>query len=180
MKELNEKIKNCRACPLDEGYAVPGEGKCNKGVMIVAEAPGSKESKTGQPFQGRAGKVLDNAIKEAGFERDDFFISNLVKHRPPENRNPLQEEIEACFPFLEKQTAIINPDLIVTLGKVASQSILGVSDSMRKMRGQPYSIWIGEKWRVVIPTYHPSHCLYQFSAEVMLQEDFKELKRLTK
>src|SRR6056297_376188 len=174
------KISECQSCPLyqSKGQAVPGEGKCKKNAIILAEAPGEQEAKTGKPFQGRAGKLLNHVLEEAGLERDDFFITNIVKHRPPSNRNPEKEEMDTCFPFFEEQVKSLNPDYIITLGKVPSQYLLGVSDSMRKMRGKVYMVEIGEKWYPIIVSVHPAAAIYDWRWEQYLQKDFQMIQKL--
>lgn len=180
MKELNKLISQCQSCPLSQskGQTVSGEGKCRKNVIILAEAPGEQEEKTGQPFQGRAGKLLNRVLEEAGLERDDFFITNIVKHRPPDNRNPEKEEMDMCFPFFEKQVEAIQPNYIVTLGKVPSQYLLGAKESMRKMRGNIYHTQINKKWFNIVVSVHPAAAIYDWRWEQYLEKDFKMIREL--
>jgi DNA polymerase len=180
MEKLIKQINDCVACPLCEGggKAVPGEGAFNKKIMIIGEAPGRQEAKTGKPFQGKAGELLNRVLEGAGLERDDFFITNIVKHRPPENRNPSKEEIITCFPFIEKQINNLRPGLIVTLGKVSSQFILNTNKNMREMRGQMVSVAMAGGRYSVFPSLHPAAAIYDWKWEKFLDKDFATIKNI--
>ena len=124
LDELNKQIQKCRKCRLwkDAKNAVPGEGPSNAKVMLVGQNPGAEEDKTGRPFVGRAGKFLSKVLAENGFNREELFVTNLVKHTSPKNRKPLPDEIEACAPYLEEQIKAIKPKLVVLMGAVAWQA----------------------------------------------------------
>jgi DNA polymerase len=124
LEELNKQICPCRKCRLWQGatYAVPGEGPENAKVMLVGQNPGKEEDKTGRPFVGRAGKLLDKVLTENGIKREDLFITNIVKHITPENRKPFADEIRACVPYLTTQISIIKPKKIVLMGVAARET----------------------------------------------------------
>ena len=121
LNEITEQIQKCRKCRLwkDAKNAVPGKGPANAKVMLVGQNPGAEEDKTGKPFVGRAGKFLNKVLAENGFNREELFITNLVKHTSPKNRKPLPDEIAACSPYLEEQIKVIKPKLVVLMGVVA-------------------------------------------------------------
>jgi DNA polymerase len=165
---LHERILTCRLCPLagHRKNAVPGEGDFDAAVMFVGEAPGADEDTQGRPFVGRAGQLLTRIIEAMKFERADVFITNVVKCRPPDNRTPLKEEIEACQPYLLAQVEAIQPRVIVTLGKVATDFFVPIDASMSSLRGNFYEF--GKI--LVMPTFHPSY--------VIRNEGNKNIKRL--
>src|SRR2546421_574533 len=137
LDELTQQIRVCRKCPLHTSrtLAVPGDGKPSATVMIIGEAPGREEDKSGHPFVGAAGRFLDSVLEGSGIERTDFFITNIVKCRPPQNRTPKSNEIETCTSnYLFEQIELVNPRLIVLLGSVAAKKLLGVQ-SVNAARG---------------------------------------------
>lgn len=145
-------------CPLAGGRTnvVFGAGAPHAGVMFVGEAPGAEEDRLGQPFVGRSGQLLDRLIaEEMGMARDDCYIANVVKCRPPSNRNPVPVEITACRPFLDAQVEAIEPKVVVTLGNFAAQTLLGTTDGVTKLRGRTYPF----RGRVLVPTFHPAYAL---------------------
>src|SRR6056297_2494154 len=123
LNELNNQIKNCQKCNLHEtrSNSVPGQGNPNADIMFVGEAPGFNEDKQGIPFVGRAGKILDKLLQSINLSRENIYIANILKCRPPQNRNPSQEEIKICTHYLDKQISIIKPKIICTLGNYATQ-----------------------------------------------------------
>ena len=123
-QKLINRIRDCRFCPLFQGrtQAVPGEGNCQARLMFVGEAPGRDEDRQGRPFVGRAGQLLTKIIEAMGFKRQDVYIANVVKCRPPENRTPRPDEVKACSPYLLRQIELINPRVIVALGKIAASN----------------------------------------------------------
>ena len=137
LAEIREEVSTCKACSLCEGRTnvVFGEGNPHARVMIIGEAPGKNEDLQGKPFVGAAGKFLDELLEVAGLKREDVFIANVLKCRPPSNRNPKPEEIEACATFLRQQTQTISPDVIVTLGNFATQFILRTGVGITHLRG---------------------------------------------
>ncbi len=159
LRQLAETICECRKCPLHRTRtkAVPGVGSAFARWMFVGEAPGQNEDLQGQPFVGRAGQLLDAMIAALKMARKDVFIANVIKCRPPGNRNPVVEEINQCEPYLHRQLAIIRPAIIVALGAVSAQSLLKTSDPIGRLRGRVFHY--GEPGIPLIPTYHPAYLL---------------------
>jgi DNA polymerase len=171
LKKLEKEIKECTKCELHKNRTNPvlGEGNPNAVLMFVGEAPGADEDKQGRPFVGRAGKLLTKLIEQAGHKREEFYIANVNKCRPPGNRTPTIEEQEACFPFLEMQIQIINPKVICLLGAAAARAFLNRNVAITKERGQKI-IW---KDKILILTYHPAYVLRNPNAEPTLFKDIK-------
>ncbi len=165
---LEREIKNCRECPLSKTRenAVPGEGNINAELMFVGEGPGRDEDIQGKPFVGKAGGLLTRIIKAMKFEREDVYITNVVKCRPPENRNPRISEIEKCQKYLLKQIELISPKVIVTLGNVPTQFFLNETRGITSLRGK-LSHYQDIK---IMPTFHPSY--------LVRNEGNKELKKM--
>jgi uracil-DNA glycosylase len=159
--ELNRQIGNCNKCSLGKLRTnfVFGTGNQNAKVVLVGEAPGADEDREGKPFVGRAGKLLTDILTAIKFSRDEVFICNILKCRPPENRNPLPEEIVHCEPYLNKQLQIINPDLILALGSFAAQTLLKSNLPLGKLRGQFYDYYVSDKKIKLLATYHPAALL---------------------
>lgn len=157
LDELYEKIKDCQKCDLWKTRTnfVFGTGNPKANVVVVGEAPGAEEDKQGKPFVGRAGQLLTQILASVGFTREEVFICNVLKSRPPENRNPLPEEIRACEPYLIKQLDIIKPKLILCVGTFAAQTLLKKKDSLGKMRGQ-FHTYNGIP---LLVTFHPAALL---------------------
>ncbi len=155
--ELNESINGCQKCPLGKtrNKFVFGTGNPDADVMLVGEGPGADEDAQGEPFVGRAGKLLTDILAAINFKREDVFIANIVKCRPPGNRNPNPDEIKECIPFLKKQIELVKPKMILCLGLVAANSLLGKKLSLTKMRGN-FFVMDGVK---VLVTYHPAALL---------------------
>ena len=160
LDKINKQIQKCRKCRLwkDAKNAVPGEGPPNAKVMLVGQNPGAEEDKTGKPFVGRAGKFLNKVLAENGFNREELFITNLVKHTSPKNRKPLPDEIEACAPYLEEQIKAIKPKLVVLMGTVAWQA--------PRLEGIEY-----------LETVHPSAAMRFTKMRKRFLEDFAALKK---
>lgn len=158
LQELKDKCAECTRCELYKTATnvVFSDGNPALGLVFIGEAPGADEDAQGLPFVGRAGKLLTATIQELGVARPDVYICNILKHRPPENRNPLPSEIEACTPFLVEQLALIKPKLIVTLGNFSSKFILGTEEGITKLRGKIMDSRFGYK---VLPTLHPAAIL---------------------
>lgn len=157
LEELNRLIKDCTKCPLHKSRNkfVFGVGNPDADVLVVGEGPGAEEDKQGEPFVGRAGKLLNDILKAIKFERNEVYIANIVKSRPPGNRTPTAEEMDACFPYLNKQIELIKPKLILALGLTAAQGLLKKRDSLTSMRGKVFD-YKGIKTMV---TYHPAALL---------------------
>jgi uracil-DNA glycosylase family 4 len=173
LKELNKEVRGCKRCSLwgKEKKAVPGEGSVNAKMMIIGEAPGREEDLSGRPFCGRAGKLLSQLLKENGFERERIFITSVVKHRPPKNRQPKRLEVSACRTWWEKQIEIIKPRLIILLGRVATGTVLGKEAWAR--RGRMFS----QNSQKYFVTYHPAAGLRFPKIKKILEKDFKKLKQ---
>lgn len=159
LEELNEAMSACRACALHETRTrvVCGAGRADAPIMLIGEAPGKHEDLQGSPFVGASGARLEGYLEEAGLTRDDIFIANVLKCRPPKNRNPKPEEIACCMPYLETQIDLIHPQVIVCLGAFATQSMLQVKGALSEIRGQVFQ----RDNSAVIPTYHPAACIYR-------------------
>ncbi|MFW6138595.1 MAG: uracil-DNA glycosylase [Spirochaetota bacterium] len=157
LQEINQKISRCRECALfkTRRNTVPGEGSAEADIVFIGEAPGEMEDIKGRPFVGRAGELLDRMLKAITLTRQEVYITNIVKCRPPQNRTPLPEEIRTCFPYLEKQLQVINPCIICCLGAPAIQSLINSRTGISRLRGQFHRY----KDIPVIATYHPAAVL---------------------
>lgn len=176
MKKLEEDILNCRNCPLHKGRtkAVPGEGNYHSKIMIVGEGPGRDEDLQGRPFVGRAGQLLTKLLEDIGINRNEVYITNVVKCRPPENRTPTPEEIKACKPYLEKQFNIIQPKIVLLLGATACKAIIG-EEKITKIRGETIEI----ENTIFLPTFHPAAVLRDETNKLpIIKQDFQKLKNL--
>ncbi len=175
MKELEEQISKCEKCLLSKTrtHAVPGEGSLNAEILFVGEGPGKKEDELGRPFVGAAGKLLDKLIESIGLARENVFIANVVKCRPPENRDPLPEEVDACRGWLDKQVEMINPKLIVLLGRHSMDRFLP-NQRISIDHGKPKR----HKGRVYFPVYHPAAALYRNSLLDDLKKDFQKIPKV--
>jgi uracil-DNA glycosylase family 4 len=167
LAELNRDILQCQHCRLHQSktHYVPGEGSSRPDILFVGEGPGQTEDQFGRPFIGNAGQLLDKIIQKMGYRREDVFIGNVVKCRPPNNREPLADEVEACLPFLRRQIELLKPKIIVCLGRVALNNLLGTSHSMGRIRGQLLRF----NDIPLIPTYHPSFILHKKEKEEISQ-----------
>lgn len=178
LQEAATEASGCTKCPLAETrtQVVYGVGDPHADLVFIGEGPGFHEDKQGEPFVGAAGQLLNRMLGEIGYRREDAYIANIVKCRPPGNRDPRPEEIEACTPWLAEQIALIDPRIIVTLGNFATRFILDTKASISRVRGQRFE-WNG---RTVIPTFHPAAILHgggeRSSAFKGLQADFAEIK----
>ncbi|AEJ62132.1 phage SPO1 DNA polymerase-related protein [Spirochaeta thermophila DSM 6578] len=171
---LHEQVRACNRCDLarTRRQAVPGTGRVGLPVMVVGEAPGADEDVKGEPFVGRAGQYLDKWLAAIGLQRGrDVFITNVVKCRPPGNRDPRPDEISACLPFLEAQIALVRPRAILTVGRFAASTLLGTQEGISRLRGRVY------RYRDIplVPTYHPSAVLRDPSLRRPVWEDLKLL-----
>lgn len=179
-EKIVENIKTCKKCGLweERTNAVPGEGPLDAEIMFIGEAPGREEDAHGRPFVGRAGELLDKFLGEIELQRKDVYITNILKCHPPRNRDPKQEEIEQCLPYLKEQMKVINPSLIVTLGRFATSSLLGQKTiqvlTISQVRGKLFEL----KGRTVIPTYHPAAALYNSALQGTLEKDFRKIKSI--
>ena len=176
LNELNELIKNCKKCPLHKSRNkfVFGVGNPSADVMVVGEGPGADEDRQGEPFVGRAGKLLNDILKAINFKREEVYIANIVKSRPPGNRTPTSEEMDACFPYLDKQIELIKPKLILALGLTAAQGLLKKRDSLTSLRGNIFE-YKGIKTMV---TYHPAALLRNPQWKRGCWEDVQKFRKL--
>jgi uracil-DNA glycosylase len=160
LTQLRSEALSCTRCSLAAGRTtvVFGEGDPAAALMVVGEGPGRDEDLAGRPFVGRSGQLLDRLLlEEADLARDRVYITNVVKCRPPGNRDPRPDEIAACRPYLEEQVATIHPEVLITLGNFATQLLLATSEGITKVRGRTYPY--GDTGAVVVPTYHPAAAL---------------------
>ena len=174
------EVADCTRCPLHETRtrAVFGAGDADAELMFVGEAPGAEEDRQGLPFVGRAGQLLNQLLGEIGLSRDDVFIANVLKSRPPGNRDPQPEEIEACWPYLERQIQLIQPHVIATLGNFATKKITGSPTGITRVRGTPQIHELAGRTLFVFPLLHPAAALRTPSLVETLREDFARLRSL--
>jgi len=175
LKQIQKVIDGCRLCGLHQGrtHIVVGEGNAHAKLVFVGEGPGYEEDQTGRPFVGKAGQLLTKIIQAMHLTRKDVYICNIVKCRPPGNRNPLPDEIQACLPYLRRQIHLINPDFICALGTVAAQTLLETDNPISRLRGGFH----GYKGIQVMPTYHPSYLLRNPEKKRDVWEDIQKLMK---
>jgi DNA polymerase len=169
LEKIADEVRQCRKCPLGSlrTNAVPGEGNPKARIVFVGEGPGADEDAQGRPFVGRAGQLLDKVIGACGLERRDVYICNVLKCRPPENRDPRPEEIISCLPYLQRQIEIIGPEVIVALGAHAARTLLNTNKSIGQLRGQfhEYYAGLGRPPVKLMATYHTAYLLRNYSQE---------------
>ena len=170
---LGERMRGCTACGLAKGrtQVVPGEGNPQAEVVFIGEGPGFHEDQLGRPFVGPAGKFLDELLQGASLRREEVYICNVVKCRPPENRNPEADEVAACEPFLKKQIDLVRPKVIVGLGKFAVQTLLQSKVPIMKLRGS----WQRYHGIKLMPTLHPAYLLRNPADKKLVWEDIKQV-----
>ena len=176
LQELADEIKTCPKCRLSETRlnAVPGEGSHRAQVMFVGEGPGENEDKSGRPFVGAAGQFLNGLLQKAGIARDEVFITNIVKCRPPQNRVPLEDEVEACSDYLMAQIAVIEPKFVIPLGGAALKTLLGADFKITQSRCKIYR----KSGILYIPLFHPAAALHNSRLVETLQADIITLREL--
>jgi len=176
MASIEHEVIACTRCPLyrTRTHHVFGEGNPNARLVFVGEAPGREEDLQGRPFVGAAGGLLTKMIEAIGLSREEVYICNVLKDRPPGNRTPEPSEIEACLPFLERQLALIQPQVICTLGAIPSKALLGPHVAITKIRGQVYEY----DGIPLVPTFHPAYLLRNPSAKRLVWQDLKTVKKL--
>jgi DNA polymerase len=174
LAQVASEVVVCPKCELarTRTKAVPGEGNPQARIMLIGEGPGWHEDQQGRPFVGAAGKFLNELLAIAGVQREDVFITNVVKCRPPGNRDPMPDEIAACAPYLERQIAAIDPDVVVTLGRF-SMARWFPGERISKIHGQPKKV--GR--RLIVPMYHPAAALHQSALKGAIEEDFSKLPK---
>ncbi len=193
MSQKNEKILNkleaeiniCEKCPLFETRinAVPGIGSATSGIVFIGEAPGAKEDKMGEPFVGAAGKFLDEMLGEINLKRRSVFITNVVKCRPPNNRDPLPKEVEICTEnYLWNQLEVLNPKVIITLGRHAMHRFIPADKKISEVHGMLFDLKSPKTDRSfkILPLYHPAAALYNGSMREVLKKDFKKIPKILK
>jgi len=175
LQELGKSLHNCQLCKLatlGRTQVVFGVGNPHASIMFVGEAPGFNEDQKGEPFVGAAGKLLNDLLASAGLSRDQIYIANVIKCRPPNNRDPEPDEVETCKPFLMQQIQMIRPKLVCTLGNWATQTLLERKVGITKVKAQAFYM----KDFVIFPLLHPAAALHQGNLLDTLKEDFKKLK----
>jgi DNA polymerase len=177
LTELYKEITVCQRCELSKGrtHTVPGEGPEDAEIMFIGEAPGFHEDRQGRPFVGAAGKFLEELLASIGLKREGVYIANVIKCRPPGNRDPLSDEIEACEPYLDKQIELIQPKMIVTLGRY-SMARYFPNASITRIHGQPKRI--GN--RIYYPMFHPAAALHQPKWRSAVEEDMLKIPQILK
>jgi DNA polymerase len=177
---LFNEVKDCTRCPLYETRtkAVFGAGNADADLMFVGEAPGAEEDRQGLPFVGRAGQLLNQMLEEIGLARDDVFIANVLKSRPPGNRDPQPEEIQACEPYLFEQVRLIEPRVVCTLGNFATKLLSGSPTGITKVRGTPQVHELGGRTVFLLPLFHPAAALRTPAVKETLRADFATIPEL--
>ena len=174
-EELEQSIKDCKKCKLctNRSNIVFGTGNKEATLMMIGEGPGADEDKEGIPFVGKAGQLMNKAFEGIGIKREEIYIANIVKCRPPSNRVPEEEEAEACLNYLRNQVVLIKPKIIVLLGSTALKNILGKDYSITASRGK----WIEKKGIMYMPTWHPAALLRDENKKIEFWKDLKEVKK---
>ncbi len=178
--ELYREVSGCTRCPLHAGRtkAVFGAGDADADLMFVGEAPGAEEDRQGIPFVGRAGQLLNQLLEGVGMKREEVFVANVLKSRPPANRDPQPDEIEACWPYLERQIQLIEPRVIATLGNFATKKLTGSPVGITRVRGTPQVHELAGRTLFVFPLLHPAAALRTPSLVETLRGDFARLRGL--
>lgn len=176
LDSLAKKVRDCTKCRLCQSrtHAVPGSGNPKADLAVVGEGPGREEDLQGEPFVGAAGQLLTKILQAIGLSREEVFITNIVKCRPPLNRNPKPDEVRSCFPYLEHQLALIGPKVICALGTFAAQTLLGTEDKISKLRGK-FQDYRGIP---VMATFHPAFLLRNPEMKRLVWEDMKKVRDL--
>ncbi len=178
IEELKESIKNCNKCKLckTRKNIVFGEGNINADIMFIGEGPGAEEDEQGIPFVGKAGKLMNQAFIGLGIDRNNVYIANIVKCRPPQNRNPEDDEASSCLNYLRNQVMIVKPKIIVLLGSIALKNILGKEYGITSARGK----WIEKKGILYMPTFHPAALLRDDSKKIYFWKDLEAVAEKSK
>ncbi|MGN6201928.1 MAG: uracil-DNA glycosylase [Solirubrobacterales bacterium] len=178
--ELYKEVQRCEKCPLHETRTkvVFGAGNADADVMFVGEAPGAEEDRQGLPFVGRAGQLLNQLLEEIGLSREEVFIANVLKNRPPGNRDPQPQEIQACEPWLWRQVALIEPRVVCTLGNFSTKLLSGSPTGITKVRGTPQVHELGGRMVYLLPLFHPAAALRTPAVKETLRADFATIPEL--
>ena len=186
LKEIKDEVLKCKKCSLykNRNYPVIGQGSHDAEIMFIGEAPGAQEDKTGHPFCGRAGTILDELLNSVSIKRQDIYICNILKCRPTSNRDPEIKEIESCTPYLERQIKIIKPKIICSLGRYSMEFLMkrfGLENKIElisKIHGNLFEIKIGSEKLKFVAFYHPAVAIYNPNMKEILKKDFQILKTL--
>jgi DNA polymerase len=181
LARYESEVSGCRKCALADTrtHFVFGTGDSSARLMLIGEAPGEEEDKQGKPFVGRAGQLLDKILAAIGFDRGEVYIANVLKCRPPRNRDPLPEEMALCLPVLQKQIAIIKPGLILLLGRIAAHAVLRTASSLTQMRGKVHQVQVPEFPGIpVLVTFHPAALLRNPQWKHETWEDVQKLRKM--
>lgn len=180
LRSLQDRLQDCQRCALSRSRTrvVFGTGHPRAELLLVGEGPGFNEDRQGEPFVGQAGKLLTDLLARIGLKRQDVYITNVVKCRPPGNRDPAPEEIEACRPYLMEQIAIIRPRVVCTLGRIATKVLADTNLSITAVHGKAKVKQLGGVEAIVLPVFHPAAALYTPASRQALEEDFARLRRL--
>ena len=175
LEDIHADLGDCRRCKLaqERNHIVFGDGNAKAKLVFIGEGPGAEEDRKGQPFVGAAGQLLTRIIEAIKLSRSQVYICNIIKCRPPGNRNPESDEIKTCFPFLERQIAALHPDFIIALGTFAAQTLLATATPISRLRGR-FHVYKGIK---VVPTYHPAYLLRNPDKKRDVWEDMKMLMK---
>ena len=175
LEQVNRALRSCTKCRLyrTRTNVVPGEGDPAAEIMFIGQCPGFHEDQQGIPFVGRAGKLLDDLLESISLKREKVFITNVVKDRPPENRDPMADEVRSCSPYLERQIKIINPKLVVTLGRFASEFFIP-EGKISQIHGVPHRV----KGLLILPLYHPAAALRSGGVADELRRDFRKIPKV--
>jgi DNA polymerase len=178
--ELYKEVGKCTKCPLHETRtkAVFGAGNADADLMFVGEAPGAEEDRQGLPFVGRAGQLLNQLLEEIGLSREDVFIANVLKSRPPGNRDPQPSEIAACEPYLFEQVGLIEPKVVCTLGNFSTKLLTGSPTGITRVRGTPQIHELGKRMVFLLPLFHPAAALRTPAVKEQLRADFATIPEL--
>lgn len=179
-QELETKALACTLCALHKTrtHVVFGVGNRQAEIMFIGEAPGANEDLQGEPFVGRAGMLLNEMLRAIGLKREDIYIANILKCRPPNNRDPLPEEVKLCTPYLEQQIALIKPKVLVAVGRIAAQFLLNTTEAMSKLRGQVFQY--GKQQTPLLVTYHPAYLLRSPREKSKAYADFLAIQDMLK
>ena len=174
-EQLEENVKQCKKCRLctNRTNIVLGEGNINAKIMFIGEGPGADEDKQGLPFVGKAGQLMNKAFQALGINREEIYIANIVKCRPPSNRVPEEDETQACLNYLRNQVVLIKPEIIVLLGSTALKNILGKEYGITAVRGK----WMEKNGIKYMPTWHPAALLRDENKKIEFWQDLKEVKK---
>ena len=178
LEDIKKQVVSCKLCDLHKTRTntVFGVGNEKAKVMFIGEAPGANEDLKGEPFVGRAGMLLNSMLRSIGLERTDVYIANILKCRPPNNRDPLPQEVKLCTPYLQQQIALIQPKVLIAVGRIAAQFLLNTMESMSKLRGNTYQY--GEQKIPLLVTYHPAYLLRSPSEKRKAYVDFLLIKKM--